>query len=865
MTRPRRRPFELAALLLALLPLLGACGLAPTPIATLPSPPGAPAPSPTPPSATRAWSDPAGWPGGALPGAGDSVAIPPGEVVLLDVSPPPLGGLAIDGALVFDRRDLELRAAWILVHGGLYIGSAAAPFAQRAVVTLTGAPGEHDVHGMGGKVLGVMGGVVALHGAAPGPSWTRLVEHGAVGASQLRVEDATGWAPGDRIVVASTDFEAWEGARGSLTSRDRQVEERTLIAVQGTTLTLDRPLDFAHVGRAEVVDGVRLDARAEVLRLTRRIVVRGDEGSGDPASDRYGFGGHLMAMGDAILQLHGVEFHRMGQLGELGRYPIHWHLMGDRGRASALTRSSIHGTFNRCVTIHGTNDVWVEDVAAYDAVGHCYFLEDAAETGNVLYRNAALMIRKPADDRALLASDVHHLGPAAFWITHPDNVLIGNVAASSQGTGFWYALPEHPTGPSYDLFDGASTWPRRTPLGRFAANVAHSNATVGLHVDNGPTADLAGLPPTSYRPRSAPADVRSPPVPALFEDFVAYKQRRAGAWFRGDHSWLRGGVLADNAVGVTFASNASGAERVAFVGESANVGTPRSWEATGLGGRALPRYWDPGYAIRGFEFYDGEVTVRDSTFVGFVPNGIRQASALAYLDFTAFSVDPANAAAALRFGPDTNRVYLASRSPAPGEPADGYRSALFRDLDGSVGGTPDRTVTVNTPLLTAPGCSYRADWNAQVCPGRYASLALDDATGAAGLSPVLLQRDDGATHPLIGTPSALSRFRSNVRLDHGHAFEFAAASDHLRLHLQGVGEGDAMVVALPWLGDPPFVYRDWWIDERNLLPWLPGLAALHAAANAGAFHDGATLHLRLAVQPGRDYAQVEVCRTAGCP
>jgi cell surface hyaluronidase len=346
----------LATLAITVLVLsLIACGVAEAPAAYLPTPPGGPATSPAPPSPTRAWSDASGWPGGAVPSAGDVVTIAHGDVVLLDVSPPPLGGMTVMGDLVFDRRDLALRAGWIMVHGGLYVGSAAEPFTHEAIITLEGAPGSDDVHGMGTSVLGVMDGVLALHGAAIGPSWTRLTSHARAGDTIVSVEDATGWAVGDTVVVASTDFEGWEGPPGSLEARDRYVEARVLVAVEGTRLTLDRPLDVGRVGEAEVVSGVRVDARAEVVRLTRRVVIQGAEASVDAASGHFGFGGHVMAMGDSSVHLHGVELRRMGQLGAMGRYPVHWHLMGDRGAQSAMTRSSIHGSFNRCVTIHGTN------------------------------------------------------------------------------------------------------------------------------------------------------------------------------------------------------------------------------------------------------------------------------------------------------------------------------------------------------------------------------------------------------------------------------------------------------------------------------------------------------------------------------
>ena len=39
------------------------------------------------------WSDPATWPDGQVPRAGDKVTIESGKDVVLDVSPPPLDGL----------------------------------------------------------------------------------------------------------------------------------------------------------------------------------------------------------------------------------------------------------------------------------------------------------------------------------------------------------------------------------------------------------------------------------------------------------------------------------------------------------------------------------------------------------------------------------------------------------------------------------------------------------------------------------------------------------------------------------------------------------------------------------------------------
>ena len=63
-----------------------------------------------------------------MPVAGDKVEIASGKEVILDVSPPALGGLTINGKLTFaDNADLELTTEWIMVHGELAIGTEAKP------------------------------------------------------------------------------------------------------------------------------------------------------------------------------------------------------------------------------------------------------------------------------------------------------------------------------------------------------------------------------------------------------------------------------------------------------------------------------------------------------------------------------------------------------------------------------------------------------------------------------------------------------------------------------------------------------------------------------------------------------------------
>ncbi|RYZ58025.1 MAG: transmembrane domain-containing protein, partial [Proteobacteria bacterium] len=320
--------------------------------------------------ATR-WSDRATWPGRKVPKAGDSVTIPAGKTVLLDVSPPALNGLTIMGKLAFaDDKDLELTTEWVMLHGELEIGTEARPHTRKATITLTDTVKGEAMMGMGDRGIMISGGTLNLHGDRHN-AWTKLARTANAGSNAIEVLNAAEWRVGDEIVLASTDF------------NPRQAERRNITAVDGNTVTLDKPLEYMHFG--EITFDV--DERGEVGLLTRNIKV---QASAD--SEQSYIGGHIMAMVTSRMFVEGVELTRMGQHLTLARYPIHWHLNGD-GAGQYIRNSAIHDTFSRCVTVHGTNNVVVQNNVTYNTVGHCFFLEDGIETGNQYVRNLAIQTK----------------------------------------------------------------------------------------------------------------------------------------------------------------------------------------------------------------------------------------------------------------------------------------------------------------------------------------------------------------------------------------------------------------------------------------------------------------------------------------
>src|SRR5437762_12044353 len=113
--------------------------------------------------------------------------------VILDVSPPPLHGIKLNGTLSFaDNKDLELTTEWIMLHGELEIGTEAKPHTRKATITLTDNVKDEDMSGMGGtndrsdRGIMLMGGTLNLHGDRKN-TWTKLARTAEAGSNSIQV------------------------------------------------------------------------------------------------------------------------------------------------------------------------------------------------------------------------------------------------------------------------------------------------------------------------------------------------------------------------------------------------------------------------------------------------------------------------------------------------------------------------------------------------------------------------------------------------------------------------------------------------------------------------------------------------------
>src|SRR3984893_14870465 len=702
----------------------------------------------SPAAGAKRWSDAATWPDKKVPAKDALVTITKDMNVVMDVSPMPLHGLTIEGKLSFaDDKDLELTTEWIMVHGELEIGTEAKPHTKKATITLTDNVKDEDISGVGGTTdrvdrgIMLMGGTLNLHGSEKS-TWTKLAKTAEAGSTSLEVLSAADWKAGEEIVLASTDFDP------------RQAERRTIRSIRGNTITLDKKLDYMHFGRITF----DVDERGEVGMLSRNIVIQAS-----PDADQTLFGGHIMAMLGSKMFVDGVELNRMGQNMHLARYPIHWHLIGD-AQGQYIRNSAIHDTYSRCVTVHGTNYLDVENNVTYHNIGHCFFLEDAVEHGNQFVHNLGILTKchpdapcvptnlapfgseggKNFDTAGQNAKDI--LLPSdntasTFWITNPDNIYRDNVAAGSDSTGFWFALPVNGTGKFEGTEIGAKTSPRRTPVREFKGNTSHSNFDSFLF-DRGPRPD-GHFATGGHISLANAADAKSPQVESVIEDFTGYKNRNGGIWTRGEMHTFKNLKLADNAIGYTHASGNFGrsafTSRVVdslFVGETENIGNPRT-PAEMAYGRSLPEPELADFPIRGYEFYDYHHELDNVTFVNFQDNATRKTGAISYLLYTSFGMSSNNTIQRAKFI-NAKPVYFPPMEFKWSNDDYGngsYQTSVFNDKDGSVSGVPNSYILINDAndgIAIDDACEIKPTWNAAVCKGDVGRMTVGAPAGGGG-------------------------------------------------------------------------------------------------------------------------------------
>ena len=324
-------------------------------------------------------------------------------------------------------QDVSLQAQYIIItsNGTLQIGTEAAPFMHKAVITMYGTLRSIELPIYGSKVIALRNGTIDMHGKPVGVTWTYLTESAYEQSTSITLkDDISNWGVGSQIIIATTGDYLSQG----------ESEVRTITSINGKTVTFDEPLEYPHLYEVRTVGiGVDVTVRAEVGLLTRNILFQGSTDSSwnslytapacpagfDPGEfavqtcflGRYGaetgtdqFGAHIMISAGVtntknsvrketvIARFSNVELFHVGQAFRLGRYPIHFHMNGD-SPSSYVKECAIHESFNRATNIHASNYLTIESNVIYNIMGGAYFLEDGIEIGNVFKNNLAVFVR----------------------------------------------------------------------------------------------------------------------------------------------------------------------------------------------------------------------------------------------------------------------------------------------------------------------------------------------------------------------------------------------------------------------------------------------------------------------------------------
>jgi hypothetical protein len=448
------------------------------------------------------WSDTSTWKPARVPGKGDRVLVSRGTFVEYDAKQKDVVRLLqIVGTLNFARdRDTELNVGILTVqhtdecseHGFAceFEGADTGPKtpADEWPSLIVGTP-EHPIpaqhtarirlHFLKGMdkgdapAIACCSGRMEIHGAPLSRTWVKLSADVAEGARTVNLsEGVTGWRVGDDVIVTATN-RAGGGSgfrEGSRNAKQPQTEQRKITAINGSTLTLDKPLKFLHSGSGEF--------RSEVANLSRNVTIE----SADPKGVR----GHTVFHRFSKGGISHARFAHLGKEGVLGRYSIHFHLVGDTMRGSSVQGVSIVDSHNRWITIHGTQYLVVRDCVGYKSVGHGYFLEDGTEVYNLLDRNLAVQAYQgPRLPQQVLPFDPND--GAGFWWANGLNTITRNVTTENDEYGYRYDMQKRSNFDSNLPIrqpDGSEKVVdvRTIPVWRFEDNEAHAEGFYGMVV-----------------------------------------------------------------------------------------------------------------------------------------------------------------------------------------------------------------------------------------------------------------------------------------------------------------------------------------------------------------------------------------------
>ena len=435
--------------------------------------------------ADGAWGDPKTWDKRSVPGAGARVVIAKDRTVTVAGRHDKgrVDWIRVDGTLRFDpAADTALKVVTLVgnVKSTIEIGTEQQRVAAgKSARVILGDRGERndaqrlrDPYDLGGGLLSH--GRVRIFGTA----YTSHAVPVAVprkGDGAVRFATAPqGWKVGDTLLFPGLDrqlngrdvgVDPWTGRQ--MPVGRHQDEERVIrgLSADGTTVTLDRPLDYQHGAIYGYADAV------PVGNLSRNVVIA-SENAKDIARR-----GHVMFMHTQDVVIDSALFHELGRTsveGEqtsprvkdgkleagtdansIGRYACHFHIRWGATYTQQpfiVRNSAVVGSPKLGIVNHGGYGL-VDDNVTYRVRGSHLFTENGSEIGrfkgNLAVRSHGTGFDTGDDDGMPI--------PHKYAYHHPLNIGHG-------GHGFWLQ------GGGVDVIDNVAIGHSYSAYGFFVAN-----------------------------------------------------------------------------------------------------------------------------------------------------------------------------------------------------------------------------------------------------------------------------------------------------------------------------------------------------------------------------------------------------------
>lgn len=147
------------------------------------------------------YSEPTTWGGDIPPLDGESISIPKGQHLLIDVdSTAKLNAVIVEGSIIFPPHESDpthhrtFDAHYVMVQGGYFeAGTEDFPYTSKLTITMHSSVSDPYLPIYGNKVIGVRFGQIEMHGIPRTPTWTSLDVTAAVGATSITLFEAVDW------------------------------------------------------------------------------------------------------------------------------------------------------------------------------------------------------------------------------------------------------------------------------------------------------------------------------------------------------------------------------------------------------------------------------------------------------------------------------------------------------------------------------------------------------------------------------------------------------------------------------------------------------------------------------------------------